>query len=134
MSNFPTSVSPQQLWGLKPEPDPPPSDTKRFWVLCVPLGFVVGLGLSVFIGTDVLLPGWGVSTLLLWASGVGGTNMTKTDLRNFKKLSQLLRDAANLADRLGALTSGGAEIGSLIGSVADELEVKIYLVSPQEVF
>lgn len=70
-NKFPTSVSPQQLWGLKPEPEPEPSDTRRFWVLCVPLGLVLGFGLSVLLNTDVFFPASGVFILLLWACGAG---------------------------------------------------------------
>jgi hypothetical protein len=69
---FPTSVSMEQLYGPKFKPDPPKSGMRRFWFICVPVGFVLGFALSVIIGANIWLPAWGISTLLIWAVGAEG--------------------------------------------------------------
>jgi len=61
--DFPLSVDPYEIFGPKFEnPKPPPSDNKRFWILCVPLGLV---------GANIWLPLWGISAFVLWAAGLG---------------------------------------------------------------
>jgi hypothetical protein len=70
--DFPLSVDPYEIFGPKFEnPKPPPSDNKRFWILCVPLGFVIGLVGSVLAGANIWLPLWGISAFVLWAAGLG---------------------------------------------------------------
>ena len=70
--DFPLSVDPYEIFGPKFEdPKPPPNDNKRFWVLCVPLGFVIGLVGSVLADANIFGPLWGISMFVLWAAGVG---------------------------------------------------------------
>ena len=71
---FPTSVSVEQLIALRTKPDPPKNGMRRFWFLDVPLGFLIGFGLSIFIGADVWFPAGCVACFVLWAIGEGGKN------------------------------------------------------------
>ena len=50
--------------------------------------------------------------------------MTQTERKQLKRLISLLNKAQEIADRLELLNGSGGELGSLIGSIADELEVK----------
>ena len=60
--------------------------------------------------------------------------MTKTDLRNFRRLISILRKAEDQANLLDATLDNGAEIGSVIGSIADELEVKCDAMGLADIF
>lgn len=51
--------------------------------------------------------------------------MTRTEYKNHKRLQKILEAAAELADRLEATCGNGAEMGSLVGSMAAELAVKL---------
>ena len=60
--------------------------------------------------------------------------MTKSDLQAFRRLVGILRKAEALATRLGAVLDNGAEVDSLIGSMADEIELKCDAVGPAQTF
>jgi hypothetical protein len=66
---FPTSVTPEQLWALRPKPDPPKNGMRRFWFICVPLGFLIGLVASVVADADIWFPCGCVASFVLWAVG-----------------------------------------------------------------
>jgi len=51
--------------------------------------------------------------------------MTKTEKRELKRLISLLEKAADIADRLEINLSNGAEIGSMVGGIADELSLRM---------
>ena len=57
------------------------------------------------------------------AQGAHYFNMAKKKKqRQMKKLARLLRAAASFADEIEALIGNGAEIGSIVGGIADEIE------------
>lgn len=50
--------------------------------------------------------------------------MTKAELKQLRRLIKKLNECREIADRLELTTGNGGEVGGLIGSLADELEVK----------
>lgn len=49
--------------------------------------------------------------------------MSKQDKKNIAKVIRLLRQAADIAERLELTMGNGGYVDSLVGSMADELEV-----------
>lgn len=49
--------------------------------------------------------------------------MRKSDLRKLDRLIRLLNQAANLADELEVLDSRGGIVGSIVGTIAWEVEL-----------
>ena len=69
MNSFPTSVSAESLIRRPAPPDPEKErkhDFRKFWFLCIPLGCVFALGLSILIQADVFFPAACVFSVILW--------------------------------------------------------------------
>jgi hypothetical protein len=78
MNSFPTSVSAESLIRRPAPPDPEKArklDFQKFWFLCVPLGAVLALGLSILILSNVFLPATAVFSVIIW--GVMSTKEEK---------------------------------------------------------
>jgi len=69
VANFPTEVFVEDLHKIKFVPKP--ENNRVFWIIQVPLAFVLALVVSILTQVNVLLPAWGVFTILLWGAGVG---------------------------------------------------------------
>jgi hypothetical protein len=52
------------------------------------------------------------------------SSVTKTEMSLLKRLIKKLSDARELADRLEITVGNGGEVGSIIGSLCDELELR----------
>lgn len=50
--------------------------------------------------------------------------MTKSEYTQLQRLIRKLSDARDIADRLELTIGNGAEVGSLVGSLVDELELR----------
>lgn len=50
--------------------------------------------------------------------------MTRSELRMLRMCIRQIRSAQAIADKLEINMGNGAEVGSLLGSMADELEIK----------
>ena len=50
--------------------------------------------------------------------------MTKSEFTQLKRLIKKLNEAREIADRLEITIGNGAEVGGLIGSLADELDIR----------
>lgn len=67
LEKFPTSVSVEELHGLKFKEDPPKTHVMRFLVLWVPLGALAGFLACMVEHTGAMFfPVWGVVSLFLW--------------------------------------------------------------------
>lgn len=53
-----------------------------------------------------------------------GARMTKSEYTQLQRLIRKLSDARDIADRLELTIGNGAEVGSLVGSLVDELELR----------
>jgi len=78
MNPFPTSVSAESLVRRPAPPDPEKARKlgfRKFWFLCIPLGCVFALGLSILIQANVFFPAACVFSVILW--GVMSTKEEK---------------------------------------------------------
>lgn len=51
--------------------------------------------------------------------------MTRPEIQQCKRLVKKLRDAQEIANRLEITLGNGGEVDSIIGSIADEIEVRM---------
>ena len=51
--------------------------------------------------------------------------MTKTEIKQMTRLKKLLDDAAKLADRMDLQDERGGYVGSQLGVIASDIEVKL---------
>jgi hypothetical protein len=65
MSKFPTTWTPTPYKFV----DPPKKHGGGRFLVCLFVGFIVGLFLSVVINANIWLPAWGISTFIMWAVG-----------------------------------------------------------------
>jgi hypothetical protein len=53
------------------------------------------------------------------------TQARKPTAAEIRRLISKLKAAAEMADSLGVTTGNGGEVGSIVGSIADELQVQL---------
>ena len=66
MTDFRTSVSTQELFGVQPKKPEPPNEMRRFWFVDVPVAGVLALGLSIVMQQNIFFPCWAVLAFLVW--------------------------------------------------------------------
>ena len=69
MNSFPTSVSAESLVRRPAPPDPEKAHKlgfRKFWAICVPMGAVLAVGLSILTGANIFFPCWAVCSVILW--------------------------------------------------------------------
>jgi hypothetical protein len=71
MNPFPTSVSATSLVRPLAPPDPEKARKlgfRKFWFICVPLGAVLAVGLSILTQANIFFPCWAVCSVILWGA------------------------------------------------------------------
>jgi hypothetical protein len=69
MNSFPTSIAVESLVRRPDPPNPEKArrlDFQKFWAICVPLGAVLAVGLSILTGANIFSPCWAVCSVILW--------------------------------------------------------------------